>query len=507
MNSSHTGLRVLHKSIIAALGVGFCTSAFSASWLCTNTDDWNNSACWSTPTIPGATETALIQAPAATDIVINYDNSTTPTETLAEIIIDAEATGTATLIRNENFALNSSDVFIGQRGAGVSSVIHNAGSSEFGIGSLGVSAGSTGYYELNGTASVQWQTLQVGGFGSGEFVQSGGNHVVNGDFQIGGAGIPSHSATSSGRYTLNGGTLTANGVEDVGRWGSGVFTQNGGTHNVRLLHISRKAGDGLYEMNDGVLAVTERLEVGTIPASNGVFVQNGGSVTVGGSTLISANGHAVGSYQLNGGTLQTSDVRNNRTFIHTGGQLIGDLENYDQAVFAGAGTRLIQGSVTNHGQTDFDQPPFGIRTANSSITLSEGTTLQISDNLTLNDLGSFTLELGGDSFGLDNFVQVGGLASLGGTLELDIFNDFLAEDGDSWTLFSASNISGFFSEALLNENFVDLQFSLSYTATSVDLIASSVAPVPVPAAVWLFGTGLAGIVTVSRRGRKSKSAA
>ncbi|MEW8221794.1 MAG: hypothetical protein AB2729_05610, partial [Candidatus Thiodiazotropha taylori] len=197
----------------------------------------------------------------------------------------------------------------------------------------------------------------------------------------------------------------------------------------------------------------------------------------------------------------------NRTFIHTGGQLIGDLENYDQAVFAGAGTRLIQGSVTNHGQTDFDQPPFGIRTANSSITLSEGTTLQISDNLTLNDLGSFTLELGGDSFGLDNFVQVGGLANLGGTLELDIFNDFLAEDGDSWTLFSASNISGFFSEALLNENFVDLQFSLSYTATSVDLIASSVAPVPVPAAVWFFGTGLAGIVTVSRRGRKSKSAA
>ncbi|MCG8074123.1 MAG: hypothetical protein N0C86_19295, partial [Candidatus Thiodiazotropha taylori] len=125
MNSSHTGLRVLHKSIIAALGVGFCTSAFSASWLCTNTDDWNNSACWS-PTIPGATETALIQAPAATDIVINYNNSTTPTETLAEIVIDAEATGTATLIRNDNFALNSSDVFIGQRGGGVSSVIHNA---------------------------------------------------------------------------------------------------------------------------------------------------------------------------------------------------------------------------------------------------------------------------------------------------------------------------------------------------------------------------------------------
>ncbi|MCG7915610.1 MAG: hypothetical protein JAY71_17240 [Candidatus Thiodiazotropha weberae] len=507
MNNSHTGFRTLNKSIIAALGVGFCSSAFSASWLCTNTDDWNNSACWSTPSIPGATETALIQAAPATDIVINYNNSTTPNEMLDEIVLDAEATGTATLIRNDNFDLNSLNVFIGQRGAGVSSVIQNSGSSDFDIGSLGVSAGSTGYYELNGTASLQWRILQLGGFGSGEFVQSGGNHVINGDFQIGGAGIPSHSATSSGRYTLNGGTLTANGVEDVGRWGSGVFIQNGGTHNVRLLHISRKAGDGLYEMNDGVLSVTERLEVGTIPASNGVFVQNGGSVTVGGSTIISANGHAAGSYQLNGGTLQTTDVRNKRTFIHTGGQLIGDLDNYDQVVFSGAGTRLIQGSVTNQGESHFDQPPFGIRTANSSITLSEGTTLQITDNLTLNDLGSFTLELGGDSFGLDNFVQVGGLASLGGTLELDIFSDFLAEDGDSWTLFSASNISGFFSEALLNENFVDLQFSLSYSATSVDLIASSVAPVPVPAAVWLFGTGLAGIVTVSRRGRKAASKA
>ncbi|MEW8624533.1 MAG: hypothetical protein AB2551_02120 [Candidatus Thiodiazotropha sp.] len=503
MNNRDTGLTTFHKSIITALGLGFFSSAFSASWMCTDVDNWNNSACWSGSVIPGESAAVNIEAASGSHVTVNYNDSTNPPVRLGDFYLNAAEGGTATLIRNDNYALNSSYFFLGEDGTGVSSVIHNSGSSQFGTGSIGKNGGANGYYELNGTGNLRWQRLELGLGGSGVFVQSGGTHTID----AGGLSVGAWGA-GSGHYTLQGGTLNVNGLENVGHANRGVFTQNGGTHNVRRLYIGRW-GNGLFEMNDGALNVAEWLEIGTTESGNGSFVQNGGRVNIAGSTAISATGIAAGSYQLNGGTLQTAYVDNNDRFEHSGGLLIGDVVNQDQLLFSGTGTRQVQGSVTNTGETVF-QPWFGgerrTRTAHSSITLSEGTALHITENLQLDDLGSFTIELGGDSFGLDNFVQVDGIATLGGILELELFSDFIAQDGDRWTLFSASHINGLFSEALLNESFVDLDFSLAYTGTTVDLIATSVAPVPVPAAVWLFGSGLVGILTLSRRGRKTAPA-
>jgi|GEM_PF-2507462 len=498
MNTRDFAKKTIHAAIIATLG--FSTTAYSADWICSNTDDWDNSSCWSTSAVPGAGEDAKIRTTTrAPNITVNYINAFTSGETLNEFILDASGTDTATLIRDVNISLNSSNVFIGQRGSGLSSVIHNAGSSIFDTGFIGAQEASNGYYELNNTGSIQWYDLYLGNRGNGEFSQLGGSNTINNNFQIG------VESTGSGQYTLSDGTLTVNGIEEVGRWGEGSFVQNGGLHNVFRLHVARKAANGTYQLNSGDLNVSERLEIGTIPSSNGLFVQNGGNVIVAGPTVISGSGLATGKYELNGGILQTSIVENNDLFEHNGGQIIGDVVNNDKLRFTGNGTRLIQGSVINTGETTFIHDPQDntgdplIRTANGLIEIADGTTLNISEDLLLEDLGTFSMTLGDVSYGTTEFIRIDGKATLGGIFELNIYEDFFAEDGDIWTLFTASDIDGLFSQVIFNESYVDLDFSLAYNGTSVDLVAASVSAVPIPAAAWLFVSGLAGLITISRR--------
>jgi hypothetical protein len=514
MNNSNFAKKSLHISIITALGLGFFSSAFSATWNsnntgCSNADIWSNNFCWNGGTVPGAGEDAIVRNNSGTDITVDYN---TASPTLNSLVVEATSSGTTTLTRNSNITLDSNEVYIGRNGSAVSSVIHNAGSSTFGNGYIGSRKNASGYYELNDTdpssnSSLEWGDLDLGNVGYGEFTQSSGTtHTINDSFQIG------TNDTGSGKYTLNGGTLTVGGTEEVGRFGDGEFTQNGGTHNVDFLHIARKSGTGIYQLNGGDLVVTDGLEVGTIPTSNASFVQNGGSVTVGtaanpGTVVVSASGLATGSYQLNAGTLQASLIENKDYFEHSGGEITGDIDNYDELRFSGNGTRQVQGSITNIGQTTFTHNPAGAPapitgTSNSLIELMDGTMLNISSDLTLNDLGTFTMDLGSNTVATSEFVNVGGTAALGGILELNIDTGFSAESGDIWTLFTASDIDSMFSQVLFNESFVDLQFSLTYTDTTVNLLATSVSPVPVPPALWLFGSGLVGLVSLSRRGRK-----
>ncbi len=61
-------------------------------------------------------------------------------------------------------------------------------------------------------------------------------------------------------------------------------------------------------------------------------------------------------------------------------------------------------------------------------------------------------------------------------------------DGSSWIMDSGA--------AILPANGAQLTFSVGG-----DVVAIDVAVIPVPAAVWLFGSGLVGLVAVSRRRR------
>ena len=126
-------------------------------------------------------------------------------------------------------------------------------------------------------------------------------------------------------------------------------------------------------------------------------------------------------------------------------------------------------------------------------------------------VGSNTfIELGGYGRGdeYDAF-NIGGNLFLDGELEVGLYDMgsglFNPQLGDSFDLFSAETITGNFdllTLALLGDG---LDWDLSYLTDEIgtlDIARLSVvtaSTVPVPAAVWLFASGLLGLVAVARR--------
>jgi hypothetical protein len=118
------------------------------------------------------------------------------------------------------------------------------------------------------------------------------------------------------------------------------------------------------------------------------------------------------------------------------------------------------------------------------------------------------MELGGLLRGTEyDAFDVDGTLSLGGTLEVALFDLggglFAPQAGDTFDLFTADILQGSFGTlsyaALLDPN---LSWQLSYLTDAIgstDIVRLSVQAVPIPAAVWLFGSGLLGLVGIARR--------
>ena len=515
-------------SISAALGVSPVVQAVDKEWVC-GTDYWDVSACW-TPTgqpmsnlDPIPPDSVFLTSSGASDIVITYRNTTNPSDKLGEIQLNATGAGTIRLEQTLNDALSAGNLIVGRDGSG--EYLQTAGTSSFDGASIGALVGSSGRFELGGSGAVTFGGLEVGHQGTGTFVQTGGT-VLTGGMGIG------VEAGGSGSYTLAGGILTVgdsvsrSGVEEVGRWGTGSFIQEAGTiHNVfGSLTLGRKAGllgapaTGTYTMNGGTLNA-DLLQVGVIPpvvsntpnvfpyvheASDGHFIQNDGIVTVVKNIVISASGGARGQYELRGGSLTANNVLNNDRFEYSGGSLNSGIENHALLTFSGAGIRTVTGSVTNVGQTTYAQynealdPPVLVyqETKNGVVSLADGTRVSIEMDLTLDELGILDIELGSSFFGFDEltpWISVGGTASIDGILDLTDISGWSPSRGDSWTILEAGTVSGLF-DTVLFPVLPDGSWILAYDADKILLTA-----VPVPAAVWLFGSGLLGLVGIARR--------
>jgi T5SS/PEP-CTERM-associated repeat protein len=120
----------------------------------------------------------------------------------------------------------------------------------------------------------------------------------------------------------------------------------------------------------------------------------------------------------------------------------------------------------------------------------------IDGNLTLEDGGLLLIEIAGGGPGQYDQVDVSGLITLGGTLELLFINDFAPGDGEGFSLdiFSGA-LAGSFAEVVISGFSGPLQFDLGALLTGQ---ATSFTVVPVPAAVWLFASAL-GLLSFARR--------
>ena len=128
------------------------------------------------------------------------------------------------------------------------------------------------------------------GTGRGYFIQSGGTHTVTTDLVVGAGGYYG----SSGRYTLDAGSLSADSVIIGSSWsGDGSFSQSGGSNSVSgilAIATSTPLGRGRYDLSGGSLSSGSE-EIGF----DGTFNQTGGTHTVSNSIINS------GTYNTSGG--------------------------------------------------------------------------------------------------------------------------------------------------------------------------------------------------------------
>jgi len=163
-------------------------------------------------------------------------------------------------------------------------------------------------------------TLQVGTMagGTGRLIQTGGTVVSASDLYL---GNNQPSGVALGTYDMSGGTLTVNGLHTVvGRYGQGHFTQNDGTVNLRRLFLAESAGSAgsTYNINGGTLNTSDYLDVAR--GQDATFTQTGGDVNVGGDLYV-ANGETInrghaGTYDMQGGTLTVNGLH---TVVGRGG--------------------------------------------------------------------------------------------------------------------------------------------------------------------------------------------
>ncbi len=190
--------------------------------------------------------------------------------------------------------------------------------------------GYEGSYNLSGGQLTTAGTTLTGG----TFVQTGGDHIVNGDLLLRDGATYSNSYYSCGYYSCWGsyysyksasyaladGTLSSNNTTigtSAGNAAS-VFEHNGGTHNVAgNLNIEKAS---LYTLNNGELTAGNTNLQGT-------FVQNNGHHTVGSNLNVGKTS----SYTLNGGELTAANTSLQGAFVHNDG-------NHSAGVLNQAGT-------------------------------------------------------------------------------------------------------------------------------------------------------------------------
>ena len=273
---------------------------------------------------------------------------------------------------------------------------------EAGSGTLTIDGGTASTAASNsggGIGAVFVGGNVSGGAGSGSLTISAGSLTIGGDIpDIYGLILGDNGG--SGQVTLGGtGSLTVSaGDVRIGASAGGVntFLQTGGTANFHpngngnWTYVGG-TGPGTYTITAGSFTEANRLEIGQA-AGAGVFTQDGGTVNVGGTNT--SNGIIIGgdfgakgngAYNLNGGTLVTSQISTlmptgESQFHFDGGTLTPSVSN----------TTFLQGLTfadIQNGGAIIDTSGFNI-TINQALLQAGGTS---TGGLTKNGEGTLTL--------------------------------------------------------------------------------------------------------------------
>lgn len=422
---------------------------------------------------------------------------------------------------------NANSFFLGNSGRGFTQAM--------GFGTFTLNDG-----ELNTFANTPINGLgggsatSIGLSGRGVFNQNGGVHNVLGgsspinplDLRIGsgrnsGAPFQNEPDSPRGEYNLAAGDLNVQGdtilgvgntISNFGDGGGiGYFNQSGGNHRVGFdLVIGQEGpfggGFGIYNMTGGNLDVSGDIVLGSYGGGGpsfaiGHFNQSGGTTVADGGLFI----NRVGRFFIEGAG---TTVRVGSAQI--GGQNVpgfvdATLNISDGALFGAGSIQLFEG-----GRIEGDN---GVIAGNVGVfggTLAPGNspgTLTIDGNLTFDSLASvLEIEIAGTQSGEFDVLNVTGdlIASNGFTLELSFLNGFTPEDGARFDFLNVGGESFLdlaFLNVIVNGLNDDTKFAFDFQNGMISLLAS-MGPanvVPVPGALPLMLSGLAGLAWMRRR--------
>ncbi len=240
---------------------------------------------------------------------------------------------------------------------------------------------------------------------------------------------------------------------------------------------------------------------GTFTFSNaGTYMKS----TVGSTTRIEVPFANTGNLRIDGGVLRFTAAA---PFTQNGGNL--SLASGTSIVFD-SGVTFASGSIIGNG-TITGNVTNGAATGNIAL-LSPGNTLgqlSIVGDLTLLNTSRVLFDIGGTNKGVDyDFLSVSGNAALGGTLAINMPNNFgtIANPATTFTVLTGGALTGVFANAPGGVRFwaSDLQgsFIVNYTSTNLTLTNFQLIPIPEPSTWALMVAGLCVVVIKVGRRRK-----
>jgi T5SS/PEP-CTERM-associated repeat protein len=441
------------------------TTCGSGTW---DTDCWNGTSDTTAPDAAGApvaNDNIYLYNHTERDVTITYSSSISPSPYLSFLSINGYDTGSMRLnIKNGSSVLNRVGLIGDNGGRNNSVIVDGVGSSWNNSSMLIVNAGSL---NINSGGSVVNTTGYLGysfGYSAAAIIDGVGSSWSNNALIVGNAGAGSLNVTNGGLVSSEVGFL---GYHSESSMSSGTVTIN---------------GTGSRWSN------SDSLYVGGSSSSAGgsgvVNIQNGGQVDVANSLMV----YGEGTVNLSGGSLgaDTMDITSTGAqFNFTGGTLAVDTFN---------------GNLVNEGGTLAPGHSTGLTTVNGNYSQDINSTLAI--------------EIGGLIAGSEyDVLDVTGIASLAGILDIDLYDLgsglFEPAHGDTFDIVTAESITGEFDFLSLVSLGNGLSWQVDYLVDAInttDVVRLSViSAVPIPNAVWLFGSGLIGLTVFSRRTKAIKA--
>ena len=469
-------------------------------WACGN-GNWSSGSCWSGVQggtggagVPGVSDDAFIFNTSPADVTVTYNSNLYPISRLNSYVLDANNTGNLSMTLQDEQILKAVYETVGNNGT--ASVIQKSGDNYSSYLELAKTQTSNGSYYLNGGNLYTSSTYVAGGgrelSGTGSFVQSNGNHQTGslwvGDISSGGF--------NRANYELSAGTLSTTWSYVMS--GNSVFNQSGGIHNASQnirTNNNFYGGAATYNLSGGILSTREFLNGGVFNYTGGDLQTSVGFRNENGGTFILNKGageiHEFDGYFLNRDRA-IFEVTTEETAVFNG-QVSGS------GNFTGDGTKVFRdeyrpGYVYIPPEPNPDDP-FPLPEEPIRYSLANGPAF--TGDTIFEETSMISLFLLGD--GQSDWLNFSGPVDLNGTLNLSLgLDEYMPILGDSWDIIFGTDINGSFSN-IVSDAPGNWGWEILYLDDRVTLTTTNLSSVPIPAGVWLFGSGLIGLVGFARR--------